>query len=79
MRFIFKVDKDDCFKSAEIRDLTSLEFLILHKALKRYVFNDTDRKIRDAMVAEIERGVHNPSRPLEAYDGCKELEDCTWK
>lgn len=56
MKFIMKLDKDDCFTTAEIKDLSVTEFLILNKALRKYVFGGEDRTIRDAMVAEIKRG-----------------------
>lgn len=71
MRFVLKLDKNDEYKTADIRDLTAVELLILNKCLRKHVLNDDDRVVRDRMVEAIDEGSEHPTRPLKAIDGAE--------
>ena len=84
MRFVLKLDKNDEYKTADIKDLTAVEALVLHSALLRYTnyesVHEEDKGIAWQIINAIEEGSKHPSRPLEAIDGAElPVTDCQWK
>lgn len=69
MRFVLKVDKNDEIKSADIRDLTACEMLVINSALRRYSqdegVHEEDRAMADRLSFQIIGGASHPSRPIE--------------
>lgn len=72
MRFILKVDKEDCFKVAELKEITAVELLIINKALHLLSQNEEvaerDRYVAEKLGAELMRK-DAVQRPLTAIDG----------
>lgn len=72
MRFILKVDKEDCFKVAELKEITAVELLIINKALHLLSQNEevaeSDRYVAEKLGAELMR-MDAVQRPLTAIDG----------
>lgn len=72
MRFILKVDKEDCFKVAELKEITAVELLIINKALHLLSQNEEvaerDRYVAEKLGAELMR-MDAVQRPLTAIDG----------
>ena len=68
MRFVPRLDKDDCYESADIRDITPTEMIVLDTALRRYINDENVRaKATDTareMVRALNEGCKNPSSPL---------------
>ena len=81
MRCVIKFDKDDCYKSADLRELNAVELLTINKALRLLAENpevhEADRRTAVFIGERIMEGSKHPSSPLKAYDGDKELEDAT--
>lgn len=59
MRFILKVDKDDCFKVAELKEISAVELLIINKALRLLSQNEevheSDRRVAERLIEELMR------------------------
>lgn len=71
MRFILKVDKDDCYQTAEITELSAVEVLIINKAIRMLSehprVSESDRRIAVEMGKELLR------------EDAVVYADCQWK